>query len=118
MALSEAFSGTYTFANAGDSIYLSTGTASLSDVLQGSVVQLFLDLTNFTTGDTLDIWMVGKISSGDASINLNKWTFYGAQGPKGWVSPALLVGNTLLDFQARQFSGTMRSLSWSVRRAT
>ena len=105
MSLAQTNSGTQT-ATIGTTHTLATPTA-------GKTYVLFIDLTNMTATDVLDIFLQAKVLSTSTLRNVYSLTIAGVQSDPNFMSIPIPAVNGV-QFQIKQTAGTGRSYDWSV----
>ena len=105
MSLAQTTSGTQT-ATIGTTHTLATPTA-------GKTYVLFIDLTNMTATDVLDIFLQAKVLSTSTLRNVYSLTIAGVQSDPNFMSIPIPAVNGV-QFQIKQTAGTGRSYDWSV----
>jgi len=105
MSLAQTTSGTQT-ATIGTTHTLATPTA-------GKTYVLFIDLTNMTATDVLDVFLQAKVLSTSTLRNVYSLTIAGVQSDPNFMSIPIPAVNGV-QFQIKQTAGTGRSYDWSV----
>jgi hypothetical protein len=112
VAISEHATGTRTAGTPPEASFTALGTSP--DTTDG-VFQFFIDCVNLANGDTIEIQLLEKVTSGGTARIVYESTVSNVQDEPIWVSPALTLmhGWTL---QMRQTLGTARTYDWSQRK--
>lgn len=82
-----------------------------------SIVQVFVDLSNMQSGDTIEFRIKEKTRTADTQQVIFKETYNDAQDSDFslMVSPSLMLAKGW-DVTLKQTTGTSRSFPWSIRR--
>jgi hypothetical protein len=112
MAITEHATGTRTAGTPPEASFTALGTSP--DTTDG-VFQFFIECHNLANGDTLEIQLLEKVTSGSTARIVYESTVSNVQDEPVWASPAmtLMHGWTL---QIRQTLGTARDFPWSQRK--
>jgi len=114
MAIAEAYSGSNTLVIAAETV-LNTSTPETTD----GIYQLFVDTNAMAAGDTLEIRVKEKATSGSTQRGCIIDTLVNAQSANDclWVSPSLILLHGW-DMTLTQTTGTGRLFYWSIRRVS
>lgn len=112
MAISEAYTGSQTATITTEHV-LNTSTPETTD----GVYQVFIDVSAMVAGDTTEIRIKEKATSGGTQRTLFCATLFHAQGADSalWVSPSLVLLHGW-DVTLKQTVGTGRTYPWSIRK--
>jgi hypothetical protein len=97
---------------------LTIGTETFlgSDITSAGTYQLFLNISNLANGSTPDILelrVYSEVLSGDTSVLMDIWTFYGASTTAIIYTPIYPIVNEI-KFSLTQTQGTGRTFKWNI----
>ena len=112
MAISEHATGTRTAGTPPEASFTVLGTTT--DTTDG-VFQFFIDTAAMARGDTIEIQVLEKVTSGSTQYLVFEAMLSNAQDEPVWVSPSLILMHGW-QIQLKQTLGTARSFPWSIRK--
>lgn len=113
MAISEAFNGTEAVSTTEHSLTTDTSYDTADAQTTDGVYQVFLDLSDMTTGDILQIRVYEKVRSGDTQRVVYEAVLRDTQSEPIWVSPSLILLHGW-DVTCDAIAGTI-TVNWSIR---
>lgn len=111
----EAFTGTETVGTTEHS--MTTDTAGPDTETSDGYFHAVIDFTNMAAGDVFEWRLYEKVTSGASQVLSVVARFADAQGAPLWFSPPLPLLHGW-DMTLKKISGTDRSITWSIRKAT
>jgi hypothetical protein len=114
MAITEAWAGSEAISTTEWSLPRDASYDIAQPQTTDGVYQAFIDVSDMTGGDELQIRVYEKVQSGDTQRIVYEATLYGPQSPPIFVTPSLVLINGF-DFTADAISGTV-SCTWSIRK--
>lgn len=112
MAISEPFTGTEAVGSTEWS--LTTDTSGPDAETSDGIFQIWLDVSDMTTGDELQIKIYEKVQSSDTQRVMYQANLFDKQETELWVSPTFVLINGW-DVTLKAISGTITVL-WSIRK--
>jgi hypothetical protein len=116
MALSEAYTGSYTVTTEEYSLPNAGAYSSANGITTDGIYQVFLDLSAIAAGDEFELKVYEKATSGGTQRLCYIKTFAGTCAMPINVTPSLILLHGW-DVTLKKIAGTDRSLSWSIRKA-
>lgn len=112
MAISEAFQNSGTIGTT--EWYLASNSSTKTDQTTDGIYQCFLDFSALAAGDTYQIRVYERVSSGGTARVVEEWTVSGVQNAPHYASPSLVLMHGW-EFSLQKLAGTDRSIVWSIR---
>lgn len=92
---------------------------TLANAAVSGVFSLHVDLSNMTTGDTVELRIYQKVLTGDTALVAYQQTFQDTQPTDGQIAVSVPIANELeeavsLKFTLKQTAGSARTYKWKV----
>ena len=114
MPVTELYSGTETVSTTEHSC--TTDTAGPDVDTTDGVFQIFLDVSDMSAGDILQLRLYEKCRSADTQRVAKEWIIANAQNEPLWVSPSFILMHGW-DFTLDALAGTI-TVTWSIRQVS